>query len=70
MFSPSKFSMYIVLAICPYPYIDPCIIYRNFTATEARLLRVVVGSYLDHLILVVDTMKRFGQSTSTPPQEP
>ncbi|XP_065894713.1 EKC/KEOPS complex subunit LAGE3-like [Dysidea avara] len=36
----------------------------NFTATEARLLRVAVGSFLDHLILVVDTMNRFGQTTS------
>ena len=58
--------LYVYTYMCYDTYI--C---RNFTATEARLLRVAVGSYLDHLILVVDTMKRFGQSkTSTALQEP
>ena len=31
-----------------------------FTATEARLLRVAVGSFFDFLILVINTMKEFG----------
>ena len=42
-------------------YVNVHYVYRNFTATEARLLRVAVGSYMDHLILVVDTIKRFKQ---------
>ncbi|MBN3297898.1 LAGE3 protein, partial [Amia calva] len=32
----------------------------KWSADEARLLRVAVGSFLDHLALVVETMEQFG----------
>ncbi|KAM3874229.1 L antigen family member 3-like [Diretmus argenteus] len=32
----------------------------KWTADEARILRVSVGSFLDHLSLVVETMEMFG----------
>jgi len=33
---------------------------RSFTAKETRMLRVAVGSFLDLLTLVVDTIREFG----------
>lgn len=38
--------------------------YSQFSAAEARLLRVAIGSFFDHLVLVVETIKEFG-----PPME-
>lgn len=38
--------------------------YSQFSATEGRLLRVAVGSFFDHLILVVDTLREFDGPTS------
>ncbi|XP_022109054.1 EKC/KEOPS complex subunit LAGE3-like [Acanthaster planci] len=32
----------------------------RFTATEARLLRVAVGSFMDYLNLTIQTMEHFG----------
>ncbi|XP_061119090.1 L antigen family member 3-like [Conger conger] len=32
----------------------------KWTADEARILRVSVGSFLDHLALVLETMEEFG----------
>ncbi|XP_003385785.1 PREDICTED: EKC/KEOPS complex subunit LAGE3-like [Amphimedon queenslandica] len=32
----------------------------HFSASEARLLRVAVGSFMEHLILVVETLREFG----------
>lgn len=32
---------------------------RSFTAKEAKMLRVGVGSFFDLLILVVETIKQF-----------
>ncbi|XP_072181611.1 EKC/KEOPS complex subunit LAGE3-like [Diadema setosum] len=32
----------------------------NFSATQARLLRVAVGSFMDFLLLVTQTMEEFG----------
>ncbi|XP_063067281.1 L antigen family member 3-like [Engraulis encrasicolus] len=32
----------------------------QWTADEARILRVSVGSFLDHLALVLETMEAFG----------
>ncbi|XP_062870653.1 L antigen family member 3-like [Trichomycterus rosablanca] len=34
----------------------------KWTADEARILRVSVGSFLDHLALVMETMEAFGQT--------
>jgi hypothetical protein len=31
----------------------------QFSASEARVLRVAVGSFFDHLVLVVETIKEF-----------
>ena len=33
--------------------------HRTFTANEARMLRVAVGSFFDLLILTTDTMAQF-----------
>ena len=35
---------------------------RSFTAREARMLRVGVGSFFDLLILVVETIEQFDTS--------
>lgn len=32
----------------------------NFSATQARLMRVAVGSFMDFLLLVTQTMDAFG----------
>ncbi|XP_062505283.1 EKC/KEOPS complex subunit Lage3-like [Corticium candelabrum] len=34
----------------------------RFTASEARIIRVAVSSFLDYLILVINTIKKFGPS--------
>uniref|UniRef100_A0A3B1JZJ4 L antigen family member 3 n=1 Tax=Astyanax mexicanus TaxID=7994 RepID=A0A3B1JZJ4_ASTMX len=34
----------------------------KWTADEARVLRVAIASFLDHLALVMETMDAFGQS--------
>ncbi|KAG8447811.1 hypothetical protein GDO86_015062 [Hymenochirus boettgeri] len=36
------------------------ILYVNWQAEEARILRVSVSSFLEHLLLVLQTMDRFG----------
>ncbi|XP_076842611.1 L antigen family member 3-like [Brachyhypopomus gauderio] len=38
-----------------------CTLSVKWTADEARILRVSVGSFLDHLALVIETMDAFGQ---------
>ncbi|XP_026866175.2 EKC/KEOPS complex subunit Lage3 [Electrophorus electricus] len=38
-----------------------CTLSAKWTADEARILRVSVGSFLDHLALVIETMDVFGQ---------
>lgn len=38
--------------------------YRRWTADEARILRVSVSSFLDHLSLVMETMDAFGPPVS------
>ncbi|KAJ8046835.1 EKC/KEOPS complex subunit LAGE3 [Holothuria leucospilota] len=40
--------------------LDGNVLLVNFTATEARFLRVAVGSFFDLLNLVVKTMEEFG----------
>ncbi|CAL1533868.1 unnamed protein product [Lymnaea stagnalis] len=37
------------------------IMHIHFAAPEARLLRVSINSFFDHLKLVVETLERFGQ---------
>ena len=39
--------------------------HSTFKAEEARKLRVAVGSFLDLLTLVIDTIREFGTHTST-----
>lgn len=39
-------------------------LYRRWTADEARILRVSVSSFLDHLSLVMETMDAFGPPVS------
>ena len=42
-------------------YIATC---RSMSAKEAKMLRVAVGSFLDFLILVTDTIREFGTEQS------
>ncbi|XP_067833627.1 EKC/KEOPS complex subunit LAGE3-like [Heptranchias perlo] len=37
-----------------------CVLLARWEADEARILRVSVSSFLDHLTLVLQTMDRFG----------
>ncbi|KAM4635538.1 L antigen family member 3-like [Polymixia lowei] len=37
-----------------------CMLSVRWSADEARILRVSVGSFLDHLSLVLETMEAFG----------
>jgi len=40
--------------------VEGSVLLVSFTAKEARMLRVAVGSFLDLLTLVVDTIREFG----------
>ncbi|XP_075041091.1 EKC/KEOPS complex subunit LAGE3-like [Mixophyes fleayi] len=42
------------------------ILHVHWQADEARILRVSVSSFLDHLSLVVQTMDRFGPPVADP----
>uniref|UniRef100_A0A8K9UCA7 L antigen family member 3 n=1 Tax=Oncorhynchus mykiss TaxID=8022 RepID=A0A8K9UCA7_ONCMY len=41
---------------------------RRWRADEARILRVSVGSFMDHLSLVMETMEAFGPPVSVTTQ--
>lgn len=46
---------------CVYvPLTSPSVCFRRWSADEARILRVSVNSFLDHLSLVLETMQMFG----------
>ncbi|XP_069785285.1 L antigen family member 3-like isoform X2 [Narcine bancroftii] len=40
--------------------VEDCTLLGHWEADEARILRVAVNSFLDHLALVLETMDRFG----------
>lgn len=46
--------------LCPFCTKNPSLCFRRWSADEARILRVSVNSFLDHLSLVMETMEMFG----------
>ncbi|XP_041458267.1 EKC/KEOPS complex subunit PCC1-like [Lytechinus variegatus] len=47
--------------------VDGATLIVNFSATQARLMRVAVGSFMDFLLLVTQTMEEFGPPVSKDP---
>lgn len=43
-----------------------CVFFRHFEALEARMMRVGVNSFFDHLNLVTETMEKFGPPERSP----